>query len=269
MLVKQIPSRDAVVLYVDFAELRRGGILQLLEGSKANEDPDYRIFASKINFDYREDLDSALVSFAPSGKYMMVKGRFDWKSLRTYAVESGGSCAAATCKMVGSTPDRRISFYPVQSGLLALAVSKDDSAVVRMTGRPSGPPVEVPDAPIWLSIPGALLKSDDFLPTGTKMFAHGLEEADHLTLAFVPEGSHLAAKLEVRCNDEQHAVMVSSQLASATLTLRQALEREHQKPGPADLAGVLASGTFRSEGRIVYGYWPVDRAFVETILSGV
>jgi hypothetical protein len=61
---------------------------------------------------------------------------------------------------------------------------------------------------------------------------------------------------------------VAGQLASATLTLKQMLEREHQKPGPADLAGILASGAFRSEGRRVYGYWPIERAFVESILSG-
>jgi hypothetical protein len=200
---------------------------------------------------------------------MLVKGRFDWKSLRTYAIDEGGSCVTAVCRMIGSTPERRISFFPVQSGLMALAVSKDESAVVRLSGHPSGPPADVPNAPIWLSVPGAFLKSEDNLPTGTKMFARGMEAADHLTLTFVPEGSHLAAQLAIRCNDEQHAVMVASQLASTTLILNQMLEREHQNPGPGDLAGILAKGTFRSEGQTVFGYWPVDRAFVETILSGV
>ncbi|MBZ5623108.1 MAG: hypothetical protein LAQ69_30955 [Acidobacteriia bacterium] len=268
-LLQRMPTRDAVVVYIDFSELRRGGLLQLFEGNKASEDPDYQSFAQTINFDYRQDLDSALLAFAPSGKYMLVKGRFDWKSLRSYATASGGKCMGSTCRMTGSTPDRRISFFPLQSSLLALAVSPDDSAVLDMTGSVPGPVPEVPSAPVWLSIPGSFLRSGENLPTGTRMFARGMEKAEKVTLTFAPEGSRLAARLDVRCRNEQEAVEVASQLSSATLTLRQILEREHQKPSPTDLAGVLASGSFRSEGRSVFGYWPVERAFVETLLSGV
>ncbi len=269
MLLKRLPVRDAVVVYIDFAALRQGGILQLLEGSKAGEDPDYQNFARKIDFDYRQDLDAAMVSFAPSGKYMLVKGRFDWKSLRSYALESGGSCVTALCRMTGTTSDRRISFFPVQSSLLALAVSPYESAVLELTASPSGPAVAVPNTPFWMSVPGSLLKSGGNLPPGTKMFADGMEKAELVTLTFSPEESHLAAGLEVRCRNEQDAVLVASQLSSATLTLKQMLEREHQKPGPADLAGVLASGSFRSEGQTVFGSWRVERALIEAMLGGV
>jgi hypothetical protein len=268
MLLNRMPTRDAVILYIDFNALRRGGILELLEGSKAGEDPDYRSFARKINFDYRQDLDSALVVFAPSGKYFLVKGRFDWTSLRSYAVEGGGSCTSSLCRMTGSTPDRRISFVPVQSGLMAMAVSTDQSAALELTNSRPGPAAEVPNAPVWLSVPGALLRSGENLPTGTKMFAHGMEKAEKVLLTLAPEGKRLAARLEVRCLNEQDAVEVASQLSSATLTLGQMMEREHQKPGPGDLAGLLASGTFRSEGQTVFGYWPVERVFIETLLGG-
>ena len=269
MLLKRIPSRDAtVVVYIDFDQLRKAGVLQLIAGPKTNEDPDYGNFVRKINFDYRQDLDVAMISFTPTGKYVLAKGRFDWKSLRNYAIEQGGRCVTSTCKMSGSTRERQISFFPLQSGLLALAVSPDDAAVTDMTVPVSRPPAEVPNAPIWVMVPGALLKSGENLPNGTKMFAHGMEKADKVTLTLSPEGDHLAARLEVRCRNEQDAVEVSSQLASATLTLRQMLEREHQKPSPTDLAGVLTSGSFRSEGQTVFGYWPMDRSFIETILAG-
>src|SRR6185369_14332721 len=174
MLLKRIPAQDAVVLYIDFAALRQGGILKLLESSRASEDPDYQNFARKIDFDYRQDLDSAMVAFTPEGKYMLVRGKFNWKSLRSYASEGGGSCANSICKMTGSTPERRISFFPVQSGLMALAVSTDESAVNAMTPSPSGPPAEVPGAPVWLSLPGTFLRSGENLPSGTKMFARGM-----------------------------------------------------------------------------------------------
>jgi hypothetical protein len=177
----------------------------------------------------------------------------------------------ALCRMTGSTPDRRISFFPVQSGLMALAVSTYESAVLELTNSPSGPPAVVPDAPFWISVPGALLRSGQYLqdvPEGTKMFTRGMDRAEKVVLTFAPEANRLAAGLEVRCRNEQDAVEVASQLSSATLTLRQMLEREQQKPGPGNLAGVLVAGSFRSEGTTVFGSWPVERAFIETILGG-
>ncbi|HEV3201122.1 MAG TPA: hypothetical protein VGZ73_24645 [Bryobacteraceae bacterium] len=271
MLLNRMPTQDAVIFSIDFSALRRGGILQLLEGSRASEDPDYQNFARKINFDYREDLDSVLATFTPSARYFLIRGRFTWKSLRSYAMESGGNCLTALCRMTGSTPDRRISFFPVQSGLMALAVSTYESAVLELTKSPSGPPAEVPDAPVWLSVPGALLRSGHYLqdlPEGTKMFTRGMDRAEKVVLTFAPEGNRLAAGLEIRCRNEQDAVEVASQLSSATLTLRQMIEREHQTPGSANLAGVLVAGSFRTEGRTVFGRWPVERAFIETILGG-
>jgi len=269
MLLNRMPTQDAVIVYIDLATLRRGGILQLLEGSRASEDRDYQTFVHKTNFDYREDLDSALATFTPSAKYILLRGRFNWKSLRSYAIDSGGNCLTALCRMTGTTPDRRISFFPVQSGLMAMAVSTYESAVLELTKSPSGPPAEVPAAPVWISFPGAFLKSGDILPEGTKMFTRGMDRAEKLVLTFAPEGNRLAAGLEVRCRNEQDAAEVASQLSSATLTLRQMIEREHQNPGPADLAGVLTAGSFRTEGRTVFGHWPVERAFIATILGGL
>jgi hypothetical protein len=45
------------------------------------------------------------------------------------------------------------------------------------------------------------------------------------------------------------------------------MEREHRKPDPADLSGVLAAGAFRNEGQRVLGYWPIERVFVQTVLG--
>lgn len=268
LLLKRLPAGDALIVYIDFAELRRGGILQPLDSAKIEEDPDYQSFARKIDFDWKQDLDALVVASVPSGNYMFVRGHFDWKSLRSYATSVGGDCYNSLCRTIGSAPERRISFFPVQSGLMALAVSPDQSAVLELQTTKPGPDPEVPSAPVWLSIPASVLKSSANLPTGTRMFARSLEQAENVILTFGPDGNRIAARLEVRCRDERDAVEVAGQLASATLTLRRMLEREHQRPGPADLAGVLASGAFRSEGRRVFGYWPIERAFVESILSG-
>lgn len=266
-LLRRIPSQDALVLYVDFNALRRAGVLQLLQQSKVDLDPSYQAFMRKTGFDYLQDLDSAMLAFAPTGKYLYAKGRFDWNSLHTYVRGEGGQCYNSLCRMNGSTPERCISFLPVRTDLMGLAVSPDDTAALRLTNSGVGPELEVPDTPVWLSIPAAVLQSRENLPTGTQMFAHSLDQAEAATLAFAPEGSRFAAKLNVRCRTGQDAAQVAAQLVRITGLLRDLIQREHQVPNPGDLSGVLTSGSFRAEGRRVFGYWSIERAFLENILG--
>lgn len=269
-LLRRLPAEDALVVYIDFSELRRGGILQLLDGSKAGEDPEYQRFVSQTQFDYRNDLDAAIVAFAPTGRFLLLKGRFDWKSLHAYVESRNGECFNSLCRMTGSAPDRRISFFPVRPNLMALAVSPDQVAASRLSSPAPGPDpdLEVPSAPVWLSIPTSVLKSTDSLPAGTRVFARSLEQAETVTLAFAPEGQGLAARLDVRCRNDRDAADLASQLTRTTSLLREMMEREHQKPNPADLSGVLTSGAFRNQGRRVVGHWPIGPAFVQNMLGG-
>jgi hypothetical protein len=267
-LLARLPTSNALVLWVDFEQLRRAGILQLLDGPKAAEDPDYRGFVRQTNFDYKRDLDRAVAAFAPTGKFLLLAGRFDWKSLRAYAGSQGGRCEGDLCRMQGSTADRRISFFPLRSNLMALAVSQDDSAALRLHTAPDASPAQAPDAPIWLSIPTAMLRSGENLPDGARMFARSVGQAETVTLAFAPEGQRLAARLNVLCRSEPDAADVTLQLQRVTNLLREMIARENQKPNPADLSGVLTAGSFRPDGRRVYGYWPIERVFVKNVLAG-
>jgi hypothetical protein len=266
--LKRLPASGSVIVYVDFDQLRRGKILDILDTGNAVEDDEYRKFAASIHLDWRRDLDSAMVAFAPSGKYMLVDGRFDWKSLQDYARQSGGDCEDEVCRMVGSVPERRISFFPMRRGLMALAVSTDDLAAKRMIGETPGPEPVLPDAPVWLRIPGSVLKTSESLPSGTRMFARTVGEADYVTILFVPEGQRLAAKLDIACRDEKDAAAMAAELTKATTLLREFIERERQKPNPADFSGVLTSGTFTSQGRRVVGHWPIERSFLQYVLGG-
>jgi len=267
-LMKRLPVRDALILYIDFDALRRGGIVQMLDSSKTGEDPDYQSFVEKTRFDYRRDLDSALVSFAPAGKYMLVRGRFDWKSLESYAREKGGNCVDGFCRMQGSAPERQISFFLVRPNLLGLAVSPDDYAARRLRESPTGPNPEISSDPMWLSIPPSFFRTSDSLPSGTRMFVRGMDQAESVMLTFSSQGNRLAAHLDVRCHDEHAAAEIAAQLSSTTTRLREMIQREHQKPNPADLSGVLTSGSFRTEGARVIGEWPLERSFLENILNG-
>jgi hypothetical protein len=58
------------------------------------------------------------------------------------------------------------------------------------------------------------------------------------------------------------------QLEQLTETLRTWIAREHLKPNPGDLSGVLTAGSFRREDRRVFGSWPIPKEFVRTISDG-
>jgi len=264
-LLQRLPSENALVLSVDFDALRRAGILQLLDGQ--GQDPEYQAFVRSTNFDYQRDLDRALAAFAPTGKFLLLHGRFDWPRLRAYVADHGGRCERDLCRMAGSQPDRRISFFPLRPTLMALAVSPDASAALRLATPAPGTPSVPSAAPVWLSVPVAMLRSGDDLPAGTRMFAHSLGEAESVTLAFAPEGRRLSARLDVLCRTEIDAADAALELTRVTQVLRQMIARENQVPNPADLSGVLAAGTFTTGGKRVYGYWPIERSFVENLFA--
>jgi hypothetical protein len=209
-----------------------------------------------------------MVAFAPKGKFMLLRGRFDWKSLKNYVLANDGRCNNSFCKLAGSSPEKRISFFPMQSNLMAMAVSDDDVAALRMNTVDAREDAEIPNAPLWLSIPPSVVKSGQNLPAGTQMFARSLERAQAVTLALVPEEDHFAAKLNVRCASDAAAVALAADLNKTTGLLRDLIEREHQKANPADLSGFLTSGAFRSEGSRVAGYWKITRALIENLLGG-
>jgi hypothetical protein len=267
-LYMRLPTRDAIVLYVNFRAVEQAGLFQILSDSRVTEDPEYRLFVQKTEFDYTHDLDSALVSFAPTGKYLLATGRFEWKTLRSYAVEEGGQCMTARCDIPGSKPDRRISFSPLQRNVMAMAVTPQPDAVRALMSPVTAPPSKLPQAPIWLRIPGSVLRSGNELPTGTQMFARKMERADSIILSFTADGDRLGAHLDVMCQNADDAASIAKDLTDTTTFLRQMIEREHHDPNPADLSGVLTSGAFRTEGTKVLGYWPIERSFVANVLAG-
>lgn len=263
----RVPTRDAVVLYVDFDGLRRAGLLQMLAGSRVSAEPEYRDFVEKTHFDYTTDLDTALVSFAPSGKYCMLRGHFDWAKLRAYAVQAKGECRRDLCRMEGSTPERNISFVRLQRGLMALAISRDGEAAGGMRQRDADArPIEIPAAPLWVSLPGSALNAGPELPAGTRIFARTLANAQSVTLALAPEGGRFALRMDVRCRTAAEAAALAQVLEKATAVLREMLAREGKTPNPRDLSGVLAAGTFRPAEAQVSGHWPVERGFFEELL---
>ncbi len=262
-LLRRLPSDGAVIVSLDFGELRQAGVLRIFGGSKVAQEPEYRTFVGQTGFDYLNDLDSALISFHPSGVYFLLRGRFNWKALEKYAAREGGNCRDSFCRVAGSVPERKVSFFPLRKNVMALAVGADASAASRLETVRSRL-AEVPGDPVWSLIPIAALKRNGGLPPATAAFAQALDGAQSVVLAAGPEGTRVAVRLDATCGSAAQAAALATRLRDITAHLRDAVAT----PDPKDLGGVLAAGAFEQKDVHVLGRWPVERAFLESLGGG-
>ncbi|MES1257111.1 MAG: hypothetical protein ABUS51_01725 [Acidobacteriota bacterium] len=263
--LSRFPAEDASVLSIDFATLRRGG---LLAPSKAVLEPEYKRFVEGTGFDYRRDLDHALASFSGSGNYFIARGRFDWDRLRTYARQQGGSCYRELCRMEGSTPQRHISFIALRPDTLALAVSSDDLAAARLTktGEPITTPL--PAAPVWLSLSGPALRQRGTLPPGVRLMLSALTAADRVVVSMAPASGRVEAHIDATCRTQDDAGVLASQLRITAGLVREGIAKS-TVPKDDEFAQMLAAGTFDQTGNRVTGKWPVAKSLLESLMSGI
>ncbi len=267
-LASYLPNKDGTMLYIDVKSMRRTGVLNMIAGTKAAEEFDYKEFVDQTNFDYRRDLDAVAATFRSGQVFIVARGHFDWTKIYAYAQQHGGACRNSFCAVDGSQPQRKVSFYRLRSNLLALATSTDDMAAYQIMRNASRVNPFLPDQPIWILVPSMVLKEASGLPPGTAAFAIALQDAERIIFTAGPDGDHLQLGLNVTCKDPAAASALLVQLEGTTNTLRRWLAREHQQPNARDLSGVLVAGSFRRDNRKVYGQWPLSRAFVESVTGG-
>lgn len=265
----RMPADEAVLLYLDVDGLRRVGVLEWLALARLGEEPEYRAFVEQTGFDVRQDLRAVLIAFHPEANLFLLKGRFDWEALARFVARNGGSCYNSFCRVPGSQPERRISYFPLRPEVMALAVSRDSSAAERLQRRRGASSRDdVPRAPVWASVPSHRLAAARELPAGTRLFAKALAETERLLFALQPAGDRLELRLEVRCRDPEQAAAVLRQLRGLTEALREMIAREGKQPNPRDLSGVLTAGVFEQRDGRVLGAWPLPRPFLESLAAG-
>jgi hypothetical protein len=270
-LVETLPRNGSAIVYLDFATLRAGGLLDALAGSKTAEEADYRKFVQDSGFDYRRDLDAVAVAFVDGNTYATARGAFQWKRLADYAGANGGSCASSICEMPASQPGRFISFYLLQSNVLALAVSLDRHGVDIINPAHGGNAVFHSSDPVALSAPGSAFENAGVLPPGARAFLSPLTKAKRVTFyagSSSEDKTKLALRLDAECATPEAAKAMAEQLQSTTQLLKNMLARDKMTPSPADLSGLLVAGSFVAKDERVAGSWPLDRGFVDGLLSG-
>jgi hypothetical protein len=96
------------------------------------------------------------------------------------------------------------------------------------------------------------------------LFATALEGAGEVEFSLDAAQGRLEALMDVACRTPGEAAALSSQLEQATRLLK---GTRGAAADPRDLVGVLAAGSFRTEGQHTLGRWPIERAFLESILG--
>lgn len=267
-LVGRLPDGDASVFYLDVTALREAGLVDLLSRTDVDVEADYRSFVEDTGFDYTEDLDAALVAFHVAETFVLLKGRFDWGSLVDFAERRQGDCYNGVCRMPGSQPERRISFFALTPMVMAMAVSRDEWAALALAEATDAVAETPPDAPAWMMVSGKVLKHSDWLPAGTRSFVSAMEQAGLVTIALGPDGNDFEARLRVDCNSEAQAAKLAAQMRNVTGMLQSLIRREHKTPNPLDLSGVLTAGEFQYQENRVNGRWPISRGFVQAVMAG-
>jgi len=261
----RFPAEDAVALHIDFAGIRKAG---LLTTSAVPLESEYKQFLDDTGFDYRKDLDEVTASFSKSGNFFIARGRFNWRKLRDYAAKQGGSCYQDLCRMQGSQPERRISFLPLEADEMALAVSTDDLAANRLTKPGAAVKTDLPSAPVWVLVPGSMLRESAVMPPGMALMLSALKSADRLVVTVSPSGNALVAKMEATCQTQDDAKVLASQLRTVTAKLKTALTADPRAQGD-ELVKVLAGGTFDDNGVRVNGQWPFSKELIASLTSGI
>ena len=265
-MVRRLPVENAWVARIDVDGLRKAGVLNLLSAGKAAVEGEYQAFLNGTGFDYQRDLDEMVGSFSGAGTFLVLKGRFDWPKLEAYAGKNGGSCYGKLCRMPGSVPERRISFVPLANDVMAMAVSTDDLAASRMLKMSTGQGLKfVPPQPIWMVVPGSVLRSSTALPAATRIFTAALGASDlvSFTLGPVADGG-FEAKLNAQCRTAEDARVMTVQLTKLTDMLKGFLGKSKDE----DFGSLIAAGGFSQSGTNVYGVWPVRKGLLENLAGG-
>ena len=271
-MASYLPRVNTTIAYVDFEKLRDSGLLDSLAGSKAMEELDYRQFVDATGFDYRTDLDRIAIAFQGDNRFVVARGKFDWKKINQYNLSVGGTCHNSVCNYQNSQViGHSVSYLPIRASVMGLYSGSTELGVYDLSPRRFDGPDGggFPDAPFWVAVPASAWTSTKDLPAGAKAFVSVFAEAERVMFSVnAADPKDLKLQASVLCATPDAASRLNARLVEATDLLRKMMAREHETPNAKDLSGLLAGGVFKIEGSSVQAAWPLHKAFIEALASG-
>ncbi len=276
-MISILPRQDASLFYVNVGAIRDSGLLSDVSGPRVTEEPEYKDFLAQTSFDYERDLDQLAGATTGDETYLLLAGRFNWRKLSQYARSHGGQCLQGVCSLPGSRANRWISFMPLRSNLMGLAISEKQRAVYSIGKLGSVTELSVPKDPVWITIPHVILARPHTMPPIAAALADAANSASSLTLSLANPAAQtgiggldqaaFVVRMEARFDSDTKAVDMESELVRATTLVKTMVDTRQAPAGPTDLASILMRGSFQNAGGVVTGSWPVSRDFVNSLLK--
>lgn len=268
-LLSRLHDEDGTIVYLNVNTLRASGLLDIIAGSRTNEEPEYQAFVRTTGFDYRDNLDSVLANLRSDASLFLLRGRFSWEQIGDYIRVNEGRCLNGVCWME-LRKNRYLSVMPLSPNIMAVGVGDNKGVVYEaQESRPHRAAWAQPGEPFWVRIPASQLNQSKSLPEGTRAFASAVRGARHVLLGVAPEGQGLEARMRAEFASPKEAADRRAELEQATELLRKFFARDQQKPNPADLSGLLTVGRFEQKQTEVNGFWPLDRTILERLVAGL
>ena len=90
-LIEFAPGNSTFIGYINFAQLRKGFLIEQLAKMAAPVplDPEYADFVNATGFDYSRDIDQMVIATDEGHTLAVADGRFDQKKIEQYALRSG------------------------------------------------------------------------------------------------------------------------------------------------------------------------------------
>ena len=177
--------------------------------------------------------------------------------------------------MPANQAGKTISFLLLRRDVLALAVASD----------PQGFPPDLPGLlersahdsgrrDLGLCPALHICRCEESLPAGLGPFRTQLEQARSTVFTLGPAPNQktdqkaFELRMTVDCATPDDAAKMAAQFSSVTDLLKKMLDRDKLKPASGDLTGVLEAGHFEAQKDQVTGTWPIERKFIESLVSG-
>jgi hypothetical protein len=119
--------------------------------------------------------------------------------------------------------------------------------------------------PVWVKPSQKLMKTPADVPLAVRIFAITLQAAESVTLSLGSGSGGISLQLNAGFPNEPTAEAARNQMEIQTKMLKLQLAREQQQPSPADLTGLLTSGTFQVVHQRVIGVWPVRQELLRAL----
>lgn len=268
-LLARLPDSEGTIVYLNVSALRASGLLDMIAGSRTNEEPEYQAFVRTTGFDYRDNLDSALANLRSDASLFVLRGRFSWEQIGDYIRANEGKCLNGVCWME-VRKGRYLSVMPLSPDVMALGVGNNKGVVYEAQElRPSKAHWSVPKDPFWVRLSAGQLNEPASLPEGTRAFASAVRGARNVVFGVAPDGQGLQARMSAEFTSAQEAAERRAELEKATDLLRSFFSRDRQQPSPTDLSSLLTIGKFEQQQTDVKGYWPLDRSILQRLVAGL